>query len=137
MNENMQEHRKYKVRCVVFGSKPEPRIEWFINGERIIDQYATVRFFFYISKALIIYVCLLWKIAACYFLLVIQSLLFWKKFNFLLLTLTNNKQKINYFLNQQALDDQQDFACYFQSSRFQIIRAKNGVYSIFLNSFFF
>ena len=50
MNENMQEHRKYKVRCVVFGSKPEPRIEWFINGERIIDQYATVSFFSTLQK---------------------------------------------------------------------------------------
>ena len=55
MNENMQEHRKYKVRCVVFGSKPEPRIEWFINGERIIDQYATVRFFFYIPKTVLVF----------------------------------------------------------------------------------
>ena len=37
---------------------------------------------------------------------------------FLLVMLTNNKQKIDYFL-----DDQRDFTCYFQNSRFQTIRA--------------
>ena len=42
MNENMEEHRKYKVRCVVFGSKPEPHIDWYIGGEKIINQYNTV-----------------------------------------------------------------------------------------------
>ena len=50
MNENMEEHRKYKVRCAVFGSKPEPRIEWFINGEKIINQYTTVRYYSHQNK---------------------------------------------------------------------------------------
>ena len=31
-------------------------------------------------------------------------------------TLTNNKQKIDYFQKEQVLDDNRDFACYFQNS---------------------
>ena len=53
MNENMEEHRKYKVRCAVFGSKPEPRIEWFINGEKIINQYTTVRYYSHQNQTLV------------------------------------------------------------------------------------
>ena len=67
---------------------------------------------------------LLRKIAACSFLLVIQSLLFPKIDKFFLIILTNNKKKIDYFLKYQVLDDQRNFACYFQNSRFQTIRAK-------------
>ena len=68
--------------------------------------------------------CLLWKIVACYLLLVNQSLLFPKINKFFQIILTNDKQRINYFPKYQVLDDQRNFACYFKNSRFQTIRAK-------------
>ena len=44
------------------------------------------------------HLCLLWKIAVCYFLLAIKSFLFLKKVYVLLVVLTNNKPKICYLL---------------------------------------
>ena len=41
------------------------------------------------------------------------KLLSWKIVNFLLVILTNDKQKIDYFPKKEALDD-----CYFQNSSF-------------------
>ena len=40
------------------------------------------------------HLCLLWKIIACYFLLIIQSLLFAKIVDFLLVILTNHKHRM-------------------------------------------
>jgi hypothetical protein len=42
MNESMSENRKYKVRCVVYGSKPPPIIDWFIGGQKIESTYTKV-----------------------------------------------------------------------------------------------
>ena len=83
---------------------------WSVGINKLSLSTYQVTFILYIWK-LIKYrpwpdrLCLWWKIAACYFLLVIYSLFFWKIVNFLLVVLTNNKQKINYFLKQQDLDD--------------------------------
>lgn len=35
LNENMEEHRRYKIRCAVVGSKPAPVIDWYINDKKI------------------------------------------------------------------------------------------------------
>ena len=83
---------------------------WSVGINKLSLSTYQVTFILYIWK-LIKYrpwpdrLCLWWKIAACYFLLVIYSLFFRKIVNFLLVVLTNNKQKINYFLKQQDLDD--------------------------------
>ena len=42
VNENMEEHRRYKLRCAVFGSKPAPVIDWYINGNKIDSSYPMV-----------------------------------------------------------------------------------------------
>ena len=83
---------------------------WSVGINKLSLSTYQVTFILYIWK-LIKYrpwpdrLCLWWKIAACYFLLVIYSLFFRTIVNFLLVVLTNNKQKINYFLKQQDLDD--------------------------------
>ena len=79
------------------------------------------RFFITLVYYVLDHLCLLWKIAVCYFLLVIQNLLFWKILEFFLIILTKNKHKINYFQKQQALDD--ILLVIFKNSRFQTIRA--------------
>ena len=33
----MEEHRRYNVRCAVFGSKPHPSVEWYIGDDKIED----------------------------------------------------------------------------------------------------
>lgn len=43
-NENMEENRRYKVRCAVVGSKPPPIIDWYINGQQIDLSQQTVRY---------------------------------------------------------------------------------------------
>jgi hypothetical protein len=42
LNENMEENRRYKARCAVFGSKPPPKIDWYINGKKIDTAHPTV-----------------------------------------------------------------------------------------------
>ena len=42
ISENLEEHKKYKVRCAVFGSKPPPVIEWYINREKLDTKYTSV-----------------------------------------------------------------------------------------------
>ena len=75
---------------------------WSVGINKLSLSTYQVTFILYIWK-LIKYrpwpdrLCLWWKIAACYFLLVIYSLFFRKIVNFLHVVLTNNKQKINYF----------------------------------------
>ena len=46
MTESMEEQRRYKARCIVFGSKPPPVIQWYMNGEKLDSvEYPTVRIY--------------------------------------------------------------------------------------------
>ena len=47
MTESMEEQRRYKARCIVFGSKPPPVIQWYMNGEKLDSvEYPTVRIYY-------------------------------------------------------------------------------------------
>ena len=58
------------------------------------------------------HLCLLWKITACYFLLVIQSLLFWKRVNFWLII---KIKKLTIFLNNKYTKYRKLFICKYQA----------------------